>query len=177
MKGLGTKKDMTNPQRASVNQRLYFCRLHLDMLQNELKSEQIPKHILEQSLGESILLHLVLTYRAYLREICYAYTSRTGQFNNVHSLEVFISAQGQRSAEVEELLNLENGSSWLSKLLWEFENLESEESAVAKPSKVNLISIRVEDEADQLLSFDALHATYQHLATIIENQRSTMEEW
>ena len=52
---------MANAQRPVVNQRLYFSRLHIDWLSQQLANEEIAKSVLEQSLGESAVFHLIKT--------------------------------------------------------------------------------------------------------------------
>ena len=166
---------MANSQRPVVNQRLYFCCLHLQWLQQQLAEQDVPKLVLEQSLGESTILHLAMAYRAYLTEIAIAYTSSTlSSFDNASALLEFLEAQGYESAEAKELQQLEQGG-WLAELLVRYHRLGNEIRA-AKPAAVQSIAV-AELDSSGAISLDSLSHCFQQLGAVIDNQRARLEEW
>ena len=129
-----------NPERAAVNQRLYLCRLHIDWLDEALQAEQLPRHIVEQALGESTLLHLTLCYRSYLREISYAYLSHAVDVESAADLVAFLQQRQLSSGEANELAALEQSSSWLSEFLAAYSHLGSGSPASTGTSNLFCLS-------------------------------------
>ena len=167
---------MANSQRPIVNQRLYFCRLHLQWLEQQLEGEEIPRRVLEQSLGESILFHLVVAYRAYLAEIATAYTaSSSASFSDASELVAALEAQGYSSAEARELQQLEQGNSWLAELLSGYQTLGGVEQSVKSSAPQMITAFEV--DASQKIDLDSASDYFQALNAVIENQRSRLEEW
>ncbi len=167
---------MANEQRPIVNQRLYFCRLHLEYLFAELEKQRTAKVIVEQSLGESIVLHLVLTYRAYLLEIAAAYTVPLSTFCSASELMAALSHHNHPSAEAQELLALEQDG-WLHELLLRYRELGGARNlprANRSPAQ-NLVVTHV--DSHQVLDAEQCRFYLQSLSELIENQRTRLEEW
>ena len=167
---------MANEQRPIVNQRLYFCRLHLEYLAVELDRQQTPKVVVEQSLGESIVLHLVLAYRAYLREIAIAYAIPGAAYTTASDLIAALYQSCQQSAEAKELAALEQDG-WLCELLTRYCALGSVEAeAKDRPASASGITVMQIDDK-QPLDLALCRHYLQSLNELIENQRSRLEEW
>ena len=166
---------MANAQRPIVNQRLYFCRLHLDWLSEQLAQQRIAKSVLQQCLGESVQFHLVLAYRAYLAEIAVAYNLSSINFADASDLAADLSAQGLESAEAKELQQLESAG-WLSELLAYHRSIGPLQAPVRQPRASQVISF-ADVSADGVLDLACCQSYYQSLNQIIENQRERLEEW
>lgn len=167
---------MANQHRSTVNQRLYFARLHLDWLKRELDSEQLPAMTVEQALGESLLFHLCRTYQTYLLEVAETYALFPQQLENATAFKVLLAEQGKSSAQANELAALECSGSWLSAML------QSSTSALlpaqAVPAKGSIAVIQIESTNDAGASNTELLGSYlDKLAALIENQRGHLEEW
>lgn len=171
---------MSNTQRPVVNQRLYFCRLHLDWLESELSLQVLPKALLEQSLGESLLFHLVLAYRAYLLEIAQACSVQPQPLYSARQLLTVLERQEHYSGEASELAELESGPSWLSGLLGHYEALDSSHSP--EPSLPSAGKAAGDIPLSQLEGGEgiAIGQAREYLDALnktIENQRLRLEEW
>ena len=176
---------MANSQRPLVNQRLYFVRLHSDWLEAQRAAEQLPRAVVDQALGESLILHLVLAYQAYLNEVAEAYQLPAS--NNIRAVALVeqLAARGQSSAEAEELRSLELSDSWLSQVLKHFENLgQGELSLAASPqassNSVNKQAVELigsSNNQSQAIDITALNTAAQSLEALIERQRTCTEEW
>lgn len=167
---------MANLQRPLVNQRLYFCRLHLQWLEAQLSEQQLPRQLLERSLGESILLHLVLAYRAYLSEIAEAYAVKEQSFLNADELIAALAVAGFESAEAKELSLLESADRWLGRLLMQFSGISRLDMSVKQNRSASVIT-SVEQHQEQDFSYLYLSDYFLYLSDLIENQRSRLEEW
>ncbi|MEE8059090.1 MAG: DUF6586 family protein [Pseudomonadales bacterium] len=166
---------MANAQRPIVIQRLYFCRLHLEWWSAELARQETPKAIIEQSLGESTLFHLVMAYRAYLQEIATAYTVPAIDYVNAGDLIATLSAQGYDSAEARELAALEVGMGWLAGLLTQYSALGPLRGPTAV-SSLQVISASQVNNTDPI-GLEDCRDYFQALSEIIDNQRTRLEEW
>jgi Family of unknown function (DUF6586) len=172
---------MSVPQRAIVNQRLYFCRLHLDCLEQQLSQQVVPKHVLEQSLGESFLFHLVMTYRAYLAEIAEACSVSSsdleaGLTSAEHLLDL-LRDNKTYCAAAEELSALESTASWLSSLLVAF-HLSATGALQTPPvaASTGIAVKQIESDTDTV-GLRAGRNLLRLLGELIENQRLQLEEW
>ena len=167
---------MSNHQRPLVNQRLYFCRLHLDWLGEQLRQQVLAKKLVEQALGESIIHHLVLAYRAYLEEIAVAYNLTPAPFNSAGELIDALADEQQASAEAQEWLLLEEAkSSWLSALR-RLHSAQSVAPAVASRRSSEAI-VYTELDPAQSVDLPLLEGFYQALHDLISRQRNQLEEW
>lgn len=175
---------MANEQSSIVNQRLYFCGIHLDCLSSALKAQKTPKVVVQQSLGESIVLHLMLTYRAYLQEIALAYnvSNATTQqsFDTSSELVEFLSGQDCQSAEAQELLMLEDNDSWLTQLLLKYHQLGNSQFASmsrARTGQPDQQFTLAQIDNEQSLDLETCEYYFHQLKAVIENQRTRLEEW
>ncbi|MGK0500271.1 MAG: hypothetical protein ACJAYG_001920 [Oceanicoccus sp.] len=172
---------MANSQSRIVNQRLYFCRLHLQWLDQQLQLQMLPKALLEQSLAESALFHLQMAYRAYLLEIAEAYNLKPDSIKSVEQLMACIGEQQLRSAEAYEIEQLaQQAESWLSSMLQVYAQLD--EDSVSLPQQgyqqANMINISpVQAVGSCELSAELVHNCHQQLTALIENQRLRLQEW
>lgn len=165
---------MSNSQRAMVNERLYFCRIHLDSLRSEIEREQVVRLTLESAFSESVLLHLRRAYQAYLSEIAEAYGVSGTRFTGAAHLIAALGSGSGSSAEAQECLNLETDSSWLAEIL------DVENSAPHAPPQVqqqkpahNLLT----SSAGSTLGLDELQSYFNNLSALVESQRQRLEEW
>ena len=165
---------MDNTKRALVNQRLYFCRLHLKWMQEALEKKDIPGNVVEQSLAESVLFHLVQAYRLYLAEIATAYNSPCETLNSISELNELLSKQQQASAEAHEIAQQE-ASGWLATLLSAYEAIPAA-AASPKPGAVPQ-QIPVTQLQTSVLNYEQCKILLQSMESLIENQRSRLEEW
>ncbi|MFA7553614.1 MAG: DUF6586 family protein [Spongiibacteraceae bacterium] len=167
---------MNNDQRPVVNQRLYFCRLHLQWLSEQLQQQILPQGLLNQCLGESVLLHLVMAYRAYLVEIAAAYSIDTAPITDVQALIAKLEANGKESAEAKELLQLTLPGQWLSDLLEKYQAIGPVSVAINKPGLGQFIAVR-EIDSSPSINWDCLQSWLEQLNQVIANQRARLEEW
>jgi hypothetical protein len=165
---------MANQQRALVNQRLYFCRLHLSWMQQALEQADVPAHVIEQSLAESVIFHLVTAYRLYLAEVATAYSCPCESLDNTQALMDLLALQQRESAEAREMQQLEQGG-WLQELITAFHAILDGRSQ--SPGKKPAQGIPVLQVAQQALDYDRCEAFLESFHKLIENQRSRLEEW
>ena len=165
---------MTNAQRPIVNQRLYFCRLHLGYLCEQLDKQQTARAVLEQSLGESIVLHLMLAYRAYLQEIAAAYTIPVTEFATSQALITALSDHQQQSAEAMELSALERDG-WLCDLFARYQTLGAPASRSRSQSGSGIAVTQIEQS--DTLDASLCEYYFQSLSELIDSQRARLEEW
>lgn len=168
---------MSNSQRATVNERLYFCRIHLDSLRHEIAREEVGRLTLESAFAESVLLHLRRAYEAYLSEIAEAYNVSGAGFHDAAQLVASLGAASSHSAEAQECLNLESGASWLAEIL-DFDSAATllrsqvQQQPVQNPSH-NLLASKVSSG----ISLGELESYFNSLSALIESQRQRLEEW
>lgn len=166
---------MANEQRPEVNQRLYFCRLHLGFMSSEFEKQKIARTVVEQALAESTVLHLMLAYRAYLREIAMANGIAAEKMAGAQELIAVLSGQGHQAAEADELLALEQDG-WLGELLLLYQGLADQ--APASPHSGSAQGIALTQLAsEERPTFERCQQYFNRLTDIIENQRTRMEEW
>jgi hypothetical protein len=172
---------MANQLRPIVNQRLYFARLHCDWIAQEQERQQLPKRVVEQSLGESVIFHLMLTYKAYLSELGEAYSQPQRCYCSAVELVACLAEQGAESGEAAELAALEQGgesSNWLSDLFTLYQ--QATNSAQFLPAvainPVNTIAVEVGQQVDGLSLKNCIYL-HDCLSALIENQRLCLEEW
>ncbi len=109
--------------KARVNQKLYFARIHIDLLQQELTSELRPKHVAEEAIGESTVFHLMGVYRSWLKELAANYSVPAEAVQSLEDLVEGFAAQNLITAELNELKVLEETDSWLRALLGAYHNI------------------------------------------------------
>jgi len=167
---------MANAQRPVVNQRLYFSRLHIDWLSQQLANEEIAKSVLEQSLGESAVFHLIKTYQAYLAEIATAYTIPLADFSDAKELLGAMEAAEQHSAEALELHELESSASWLKQLQSHYQAIGPINRVVSRPKNNQIVAFS-SPESNSTIELETIKRYWQQLSAVIENQRARLEEW
>lgn len=167
---------MANQQRPYVNQRLYFASLHLDWMKAEIAKQQISRSDINQALGESVAIHLVMAYRCYLKELAVAYQLPVKPLQSAAQLAGCLCSEGMESAECHELLALERGGDWLSMLLAEVGLLEGE-SEPETPLTQSAGDIKFRAVKASALTHESLTAIYTALRALIEKQRNHLEEW
>jgi len=165
---------MENPQRPLVNQRLYFCRLHLKWMEQALEAGEITRHIVEQSFSESVLFHLVMAYRVYLAEIATAYGSACDHLDDVTALQQLLAQQQLESAEASEIAELQE-SGWLQHLLFAYESIPTMGSQAQSSLKPEVIPVTQLQQP--VIGLDQYKSLLESLEKLIENQRNRLEEW
>ena len=172
---------MANPYRSLVNQRLYFCSLHIEWLGDQIADQAIARAVAEQALGESIVFHLIQAYQCYLSEIASSYSIDADNLQTAEQLVGLLAGNKQSSAEAQELLACEAPESWLGKLIQQHHMLGSVQMSNQTPNtKRSLPSAMISAvEVDATLDFslERLQTYLKNLKAIIENQRSRLEEW
>ncbi|WP_339339038.1 DUF6586 family protein [uncultured Oceanicoccus sp.] len=167
---------MANAQRPVVNQRLYFVGLHIEWLAEQLANQMIAKTVLEQSLGESVLFHLIKTYQAYLAEIAAAYTVPLTDFTNAKQLLELLEVEGRQSSEALELYELEAADSWLNKLQRQYHSIGPVDRSGTGSQNSQIVAISNSDNRNTL-DLESIKHYWQQLTAIIDNQRERLEEW
>ena len=164
-------------QRAVVNQRLYFCRLHVDWFSEQVDKEQVPRRIIEQSLGGSLIFHLVMAYKAYLSEIAESCSVPDAMLNDAAQLITLLENESHICAAATELSSLENSKNWLSSLLARYEQQSS--SFIDLSNTKTSSGIQLVDVDDNLGTLDVVagKALFDSLRALIERQRIQLEEW
>lgn len=169
---------MANPERANVNQRLYFASLHLQCMRDLLAQQQVPGAVVERALGESVVNHLIVAYRAYLRELAAAYLLPDANADSAQQLSQLLANAGKQSAECAELLALEQSDTWLSDLQRAYAGLGTAVSAgtgAARGSAGGAISLQQREHS--VYELQTLEQMHRQLHAVIENQRTRLEEW
>lgn len=167
---------MDNTARPQVNQRLYFAALHLDTQERLVAEQQLPRRVIEQAFGESIVMHLVLAYRHYLGELAEAYAVTCSAPQRAADLQQAISAAGKAAAECQELAALEQPGHWLHTLQQAFAALGTvPTSAAAVPRSGDTIPLQ--PVAGALPDTQQLRQLYTELQAVIDNQRTRLQEW
>jgi len=144
---------------ARVNEKLYAAKLALNA------AEQADG-AMQSALLEAAVFHLVTGYRCYLREIT-AVTSPS--FVSAVDIAATLSAP---TADFEELLNLEQRSSWLSQLLMAYSAVIAPLPPV-RPVAAELAVIDVTAQLDVATCRKWLLECQQ----LIERQREHAQEW
>ena len=162
---------MNKQQRAATNERLYCCRLLLDWYRQQVDSQVLSLRILEMACGESLRLHIMAAYSAYLVELSVTYNGPQEVFNNATQL----NKTPIHCAELNELLVLEADDTWLSRLLC------SKTSELVSPTSFPAgggdISLLQSGSLQSSLSIDELQLCYHSLKKLIDTHRSHSEEW
>ncbi len=167
---------MANAQRPVVNQRLYFCRLHIDWLAEQLSHQEIAKSVLEQSLGESALFHLIKTYQAYLAEIATAYSLALADFSDAKDLLEAMEQAEQYSAEALELRELESSPSWLNQLQAQYAAIGPIHQVTNSAKNSQIVAFSSPDTGGTI-ALETIELYWQQLSAVVENQRARLEEW
>ena len=136
----------------------------------------MPKRVLEQSLGESAIFHLIKTYQAYLAEIAAAYTVPQTNIGNAVELLELLQAEGRNSAEAQELYELELADSWLSELQHQYNGIGPVDRVSISPQNSQIMAFSSASNSSTL-DLQKIKQYWQQLTTIIENQRERLEEW
>ena len=170
--------------RSVVNQRLYFARLHCDWLRHELARQELPKRVAEQSLGQSVVFHLVCAYRAYLSEIAEAYSQPAGAYHSAGQLVEQMARQNLDCGEALELNTMEfaentESTAWLRDLLAHFQRVLDNpatlsSSSLSQPKQAIVVT---QLESDDDLTQKRCQYFYESLLHIIESQRLRLQEW
>lgn len=168
---------MANTYRSLVNQRLYFCSLHIEWLNDQIAHQKIAKSVAEQALGESIVFHLIQAYQNYLSEIASSYSIEVDGLQNAEQLVDLLTTNKQSSAEAQELLACEAEGSWLGELIQQYRTIGPIQSPKIKPLRSSTMISAL--EVDTTLDFNVERLTdyFKNLTGIVENQRSRLEEW
>lgn len=161
-----------NQQRPVVNQRLYFAHLHLQWLERELASEDLPAATVEQALGESLFFHLQAAYRSYLLEIAESYGLFPQSLDSARDFQLLLEREGKTAAQVTELVGLETSDSWLAYLLSNATDAVLPVNKVPSGSNIALVELATGETTVER----AKHCCEQ-LSALIENQRVQLEEW
>lgn len=165
---------MANSQRPTVNQQLYFCRLHIDWLSQELDKDILPKAIVEGALGKSTILQLQATYRCYLKEIGEAYNAPDNNYQSAQHLIEVLKGLGLESSEASELFDLESND-WLHELIGFRQHAIVTASKQSLP-RVDYIAV-IQNEVELITSLNSCKNIFHALSQLIENQRTRLEEW
>jgi hypothetical protein len=164
---------MSNAQTAQVNQRLYFARLHLQWLQQALDQQQVAAKVVEQSLSESCLMHLVLAYRAYLAELAEAYSLSGASFDDAEALIEALAGIHKESAEAREIQLLEEGG-WLGEMCQRYTQLGASSMAAIATTNAGVIPVL---QVSQQLNAESCQHYLESLQKLVESHRSQLEEW
>ena len=162
---------MNKQLQAATNERLYCCRLQLDWYAQQVASATLPTRIIEIACGEGLRLQIIAAYRAYLTELSATYNGPETSFSNATAL----SAANIESAELNELLVLEAGDSWLSQLL--NSAIQTHTSHSSTPAKGGDIVLFQATSEQSSVSIDTLQHSYLSLKKLIDTHRSHSEEW
>ena len=164
--------------KARVNQKLYFARLHIELLQQEHAKHSHPRHVLDESIGESIVFHLVGAYRAYLQELAANYSVKAAGIDSLQALLLRFDEANLIAAELNELKVLEESESWLSSLMHSYSEVWGvKESGGAGQSSLNAgIALR-EVAPQEMVDLATTAQWYEDLLALIDRGREAMLEW
>ena len=166
---------MNNPQRAAVNQQLYFAKLHLAWLEQALDDAQLPARVVEQSLCESTVFHLNLAYRFYLAEIATAYARPCQSLECAQALEHQLTDLGFDPAELKEIQQLEV-SGWLAELLDAQQSIVNGVGGAVKSSSP-VLAIPTLQLPSGGLDASRCQSFLESLQALMDSQRGHLEEW
>ncbi len=166
-----------------TNQKLYFCRLHLDQLKSAEHSAGWSKHALVESYMESVLFHLACAYSSFLREIAEVYRISPENVDTLEQLEQALSDQGLEAPEAKELVQLASSDSWLSQLLaayqacWTAEEREqAQRSPHASLSEIHVVQVNP-DHTEECEVIEQLEQWLVAFRELVERHRESMKEW
>ncbi len=165
---------MAEDFKGRVNERLYYCRLHLDWFDREVERAVLPRRVIEGALGDSAFHHLLLAYRAYLAEIASDNGLPAPALVDASGLIAALAAIGRESAEASHLNQLESSSSWLSTII-RFDRQPPQPPA----SSVTLVKgdIPLLQQSDRQSVRDEAEHCLTELQALIDSQRGCLEEW
>ena len=171
-----------------TNQKLSFCRLHLEQLKIAEHSSGWSKHALVESYNESVLFYLVGAYSAFLGEIAEVYRldPQDLDLQSVGALNLLLnrlSEQSIEAPEVNEIAQLLEGDTWLTGLLraykacWRAEPKKTNDSIEkASQSEIHVVQVNP-DYADEPQVIVQLEQWLNDLRALIERHRESMKEW
>jgi len=163
--------------KARVNQKLYFARIHIDLLQQELTSELRPKHVVEEAIGESTVFHLIGVYLTWLKELAANYSVPAEGIQSLKDLVEGFTAQNLVTAELNELKVLEETDSWLRALLGAYYKIWQVMQELKGQSSLDSgIPIRQISESQEI-DLKTCANWHEELSSLIERGRGTMYEW
>jgi hypothetical protein len=160
---------------AIVNQRLYYCRLHLDWL-SVITRDADSSPAAFYAAEESLVYHLIMAYQAYLEELADKFGCIDLHAATAVELAAKIVDQGYRPSELGQLLVLETSpDSWLSTLQACYQGRATIDFNPATPNaEINIISIN--NELGGKVKADCKNI-FDSLKSLIDSQRETTEEW
>ncbi|OMH38725.1 DUF6586 family protein [Motiliproteus sp. MSK22-1] len=171
-----------------TNQKLGFCRLHLEQLKIAESSSDWNKHALIESFNESVLFYLAGAYGAFLGEIADIYRLDPQEVDPqsadaLNSLLTRLSNQGIEAPEVNEIAQLLDGETWLAALLrayqacWRAESRRVRQpSELASQSEIHVVQVNP-DYADEPQVISQLEQWLNALSELVERHRESMKEW
>ena len=127
----------------------------------------------------------MLAYRAYLTEIAVAYNLPGDKFLTALELSQRLTLDNRHSAEVSELLNLEEKPSWISSLTDIYRSLGDMDISdtvkthsnvsLSSPNSLGIPVTQLNTTAE--LSIETCRGWFNSLSQVIESQRDRLEEW
>jgi len=158
---------MSSNWRAQVNQKLYFAQLLLDDANTRSNAAQT-------ALLEGAVFHLATAYRLYLKEIAQSQNHNTDAVDAGSACRE-LAGKGFVCQELEELVRLEEGGSWLARLLAACREATGEVAKTAS-SKSSASMIAVADVTDSL-DVEVCRQWLRQFQELIETQRESAQEW
>lgn len=145
----------TNPGR--TNQKLYFARLQLDVLEQALAAGGFDGEPKALSAREAVIFHLEGAYLSFIQELCRFYKLPLS-LDSSEALRLAMAAKGQISPEVVQLQQWETeAGSWLAGLHAAWEQIQRAAEAV---------SAQPEDDADELENAPAASRLIQEIRVV-----------
>lgn len=157
-----------------TNQRLYQAKLAIGLV-NE---EQVNPALFQAQL-EGAAMQLMVAYRSYLNELGDKYRCS----KRVYSALELKTHCAVTTAQISELVNLEQSDSWLSDLIQVSENIgwpdapEKKAKVVDPTASTNLITSDAVSRSITKISESLLTACLSRLEALIEQQRSLSVEY
>jgi len=162
-----------------TNQQISCYKLHLQQLLQVCKDKNATHAVsLKKAYSQSLSLHFVLVYRAFLQEIAADYRVQISLDESFFYLNVKLEKEGVVSAQCQMLADLERDpTSWLSLLLEQYQStllLKAKSSVNAASIDRKLIEFK--DLSDVKFE-ETIELAAQQLTDIIEQYRNLMQEW
>lgn len=126
----------------------------------------------ETALAEAALFHLHVAYRAYLREILDHFQLEATADSAQHAAQL-LRARNRRSADVDELAELERSGGWPAQLLVAYAAAAGIDAA---PVPAMNAGITLRDISAQL-TIDVCATWLQQFCELLQRQREHAQEW
>lgn len=147
-----------------VDQKLHLAKLALAAIGTN--------HATETALAEAVLFHLHVAYCAYLREILQHF-KLTGTADNAQQVAELLRVQQLHSADIDELVKLEQGSEWLAQMRAAYATATNIDMVPVPDASAAITLCDVTTQSDASTCSEWLRQFH----ALLQRQRAHAQEW